>query len=305
MTEERAGEPVIGVMDVGGGHVTAGVVDAHRPGGGVLAMAHGVLDPHAAREDLLAALVGPALTLVGSTAGIARWVIAMPGPFDHLAGSGSFAGVDKFEAIAGVDLRSEFGSRLGTDPRSVGFLNDAVAYGLGEWAVGAGGSAPRMVCITLGTGVGSAFLADGHEVASGPTVPPGGDAHRIEIDGQPLETVISTRAIRTRYREVAGRDRTVEVICAAARGGDAVATEVVDAAMRSLGRALAPWTERFGATRVVVGGGIARAWDVIGVPLRDELAVPVVPGLLGADAPLLGAAEWGRQAAEAERGRRD
>lgn len=299
-------------MDVGGGHVTAALVDLGSAGdvlvervtpGDVLVEREAPVDPHAARDELLERLTAPGRALAERVT-LAGWSIAMPGPFDAEAGTGTFAGVDKFRSIAGIDLRAALADRLGVAPGAVRFVNDAVAYGIGEWASGAGVGARRMICITLGTGVGSAFLVDGAEVRSGPTVPEAGEVHRLTIDGRPLEETISSPAIRLADRARSdrarsdrarsGRERTVEEICAAARSGDRDAHEVVAAAMRALGAALRPWVERFAADRVVVGGSIARSWDVIEAPLRAGLAVDDDGGLvraaLGSRAPLVGAA---------------
>ncbi len=304
----------IGVMDVGGGHATAALVDPARPE--LVTAEHATdLDPHADTTTLLDALAGAARASAAEAAGAppTDWAIAMPGPFDAEAGRGTFAGVDKFAALAGVDLRTALADRLDVAPAAVRFVNDAVSYGIGEWATGAGDRAARMVCITLGTGVGSAFLDDGREVASGDTVPESGDAHRLTFDGRPLEETISSPAIRDRFRDRTGQERTVAEVCAAARAGDGDAVAVIDTAMRALGVALAPWLVRFQATRLVVGGSIARSWDVIGAPIRAGLdeAVPglvggaggdaagtgagvltVLPGTLGGTAPLVGAAVW-------------
>jgi len=279
-------------MDVGGGHVTAALVD---PGstGDVLVERGAPVDPHAARDELLEQLAAPGRALAAHET-LAGWSIAMPGPFDAEAGTGTFAGVDKFQSIAGIDLRAALADRLGVAPAAVRFVNDAVAYGIGEWTSGAGVGARRMVCITLGTGVGSAFLVDGAEVRSGPTVPEAGEVHRLTIDGYPLEETVSSPAIRLADRARSGRERTVEESCAAARAGDRDAHEVVTSAMRALGAALRPWVERFEADRVVVGGSIARSWDVIEAPLRAGLALDEDSGLvraaLGSRAPLVGAA---------------
>ena len=298
----------VGVMDVGGGHVTAALVDPASVGD-VLVERGATIDPHADRDVLLDQLAGPGRALGPLRAGsvpLRGWSIAMPGPFDSAAGTGTFAGVDKFQSIAGIDQRAALAERLGAPPSAVRFLNDAVAYGIGEWAAGAGVGAGRMVCITLGTGVGSAFLVDGAAVDSGPTVPEQGEVHRLEVDGRPLEETISSPALRRADHERSGRDRSVEELCAAARGGDPVALEVVATAMSALGGALRPWVDRFGATRVVVGGSIARSWDVIAAPLhagitRDGRTTArdpqLVPAALGSRAPLVGAAvAWTRGA---------
>jgi glucokinase len=71
--------------------------------------------------------------------------------------------------------------------------------GLGEWVAGAARGYARVVAITLGTGVGSAFLDAGTVVSSGPTVPPNGDVYRLFINGCPLEQAVSNRAIVASY----------------------------------------------------------------------------------------------------------
>ncbi|TCK61365.1 ROK family protein [Curtobacterium sp. PhB136] len=258
-------------MDVGGGHVTAALIDPASVGD-VLVERGAPVDPHAERDALLEQLAAPGRVLAEHET-LAGWSIAMPGPFDAAAGTGTFAGVDKFQSLAGIDLRAALADRLGVAPGAVRFVNDAVAYGIGEWASGAGVGAHRMICVTLGTGVGSAFLVGGEEVRSGPTVPEAGEVHRLTIDGRPLEETISSPAIRRADRARSGRERTVEEICAAARAGDRGAREVVSSAMRALGVALRPWAERFAADRVVVGGSIARSWDVIEAPLRAGLTL--------------------------------
>lgn len=293
----------VGVVDVGGGHVTAGVVTDGR----LTAERRTILDPHAPRDVLLAGFTEPALSAARasvSTGGVAptRWVVALPGPFDYEVGRGSFEGVDKFAALSGVDLRAGFAEALGTAPASVRFVNDAVAYAVGEWSSGAGAGSDRMICLTLGTGVGSAFLVDGHPVTEGAGVPRDGNVHTLTVDGRPLEETVSTPALRARFAERTGDDLTVEQICDLARHGDAVASEIVTATFTALGDALRPSVHSFRADTVVVGGGVSRSWDVVGPPLAASLGQggpaaasgpAVLPGTLGDQAPLLGAARWG------------
>jgi glucokinase len=280
-------------MDVGGSHVTAALVDPTVPGD-VLVEQGADIDPHAPLDVLLEQLTGPARELA-TRRPVPGWTVAMPGPFDYAAGTGTFAGVEKFQALAGVDLRGALAARLDVGRDAVRFCNDAVAYGIGEWAAGAGAHTHRMVCITLGTGVGSAFLVDGVAVSTGETVPEEGEVHRLTIGDRPLEDTFSSPALRRAHLARSGRSSTVAEICAMARAGDRVAQDVLETAVTALGVALRPWVDRFRAERVVVGGSIARSWDVIGAPLRAGLGGPtgstvVVPAALGARAPLSGAA---------------
>src|SRR5688572_21060975 len=85
--------------------------------------------------------------------------VAVPGPFDYERGISLVR--HKLLELHGVDLRSELAAALGFAPSSIRFLNDAAAFALGEWWVGAARGHRRAVGITLGTGLGSAFLDAG------------------------------------------------------------------------------------------------------------------------------------------------
>ncbi|RWZ68072.1 ROK family protein [Labedella populi] len=290
----------IRVLDVGGSHVTAAIVVTDGRTARVESRADHDIDPHAGRGALLDDIARPALAVDPAAH---ECIVAMPGPFDDDTGIGTFAGVAKFASLAGIPLHPEFARRLHIGPHNVNFLNDAVAYGIGEWAFGSAQRAHRSVCITLGTGVGSAFLDAGLPVTDGPSVPPDGYAFRIDVHGGPLEDTVSTRAIMTGFARRTGITTTVAEIAASARAGDADATAVLDHALHSLGVALAPWLGRFRADELVVGGSISRSWDLLEPPLRRGLldgggAPPLVRrSTLLADAPLLGAAAWGVGAA--------
>lgn len=294
------------ILEIGGSHVTAAALDATL---GIARRVTAPLDGAAPRDALLDAIAGAARTLARdeapSPAG-ARWAVAIPGPFDYDAGIGRFAGVGKFESLRGVDVRGELARRLGTAPDGVRFLNDAHAYGIGEWAFGESGRVDRLVCITLGTGVGSAFLRAGDPVAAGRDVPPGGEAFRLTIDGAPLEDTVSARAMSADFARRTGHRATVREIASLADGGDAHAAAVLDRAMRALGAALAPWLTSFAAHDLVVGGSMSRSWHLLQPPLTAGVAaggardVAIRPSTLLDDAPLLGAGTWlQRQAAPA------
>lgn len=288
---DQANPPKAWVVDIGGSHVMAAIVEyGAKPR--VLDRSSSPIDTHGDGSTLLATIAD---TLKPLAADARRWTIALPGPFDYARGVGSFSGVAKFSTLAGLDLRAEFSAMLGVAGDDVTFINDAIAYGIGEWSVSDTRPA-RFVCVTLGTGVGSAFLHHGHPVESGPEVPPHGWAHLLEIDGAPLEDAVSTRAIQRRYGQEAGRDVAVRDIAERARAGEQRASGVLEASMVELGEALAPWIESFRATEVAVGGSMARSWDVLGPAFEGAIrrhngaGVVVRPSRLFDDAPLIGAA---------------
>jgi glucokinase len=254
-------------LEIGGSHVTAALVDPAT--GAVGPRVRRPLSPDAPAAELLDAIADAASALCAGPG--AAWGIAMPGPFDYAAGVGRFHDVGKFESLNGVDVRAELSARITPPPGAIRFVNDADAFGIGESAWGAARGHTRAVGLTLGTGVGSAFISAGRAVTSGPDVPPEGRAHLLDIDGAPLEETVSARAITFAYGPCTGVDDVV----ARATAGDAHARIVIDHAFAMLGAALRPWIRRFGATVVVIGGGISAAWDLVTPSFRDGLRLDV------------------------------
>lgn len=243
------------VLEIGGSHVTAAMV---RPGDWVVDDLHRAdLDSKTSAEKIVAQLVaaGKQLPL---TDGLA---VALPGPFDFEAGVAWYRR-DKFASLYGHDLGESLREQLDLD--RVVFLNDAEAFTVGEWAAGELLGLDRCAGITIGTGIGSAFLDDGRAIRSGDTVPPGGELYRTEYEGREIEAWISARAILGLYSERAGAvNDGVKEIAERARSGEGVARQVLLDCFGALSAALVPWLERFGATKVVLGGSIAGAFDVV------------------------------------------
>jgi glucokinase len=148
--------------------------------------------------------------------------------------------------------------------------------------------------ITLGTGLGSAFMRDGALRQGGAGVPPEARLDLLPFRGAPVEDVISRRGLLAAYRR-AGRDAgDVVDIAERAREGESVAVEVFRGFGASLGEFLAPVIERFAPSCLVFGGGITRAWSSFAdafvaacAPASRVRTVGVARHL--DDAPLLGA----------------
>jgi glucokinase len=285
-------ERVVGALDIGGTHVAAARVD----------LAAAALEPRSRvsvplreagdRAELLDALSVAAEAIARPD--IALLGVSVPGPFDYPAGVSRIS--HKLEGLYGVDLRSELGATLGLpDPAAVRFVNDAEAFLLGEWWAGAAGGHTRAVGITLGTGLGAAFMEDARIVRSGAGVPPGGALYELEYRGLPVERTISRGGILARYGSPAEERIDVEQIASRAREGERAASEVFEEVGQALGEFLTPWLRAFQPTCLVVGGSIARAWDLLEGSLRAELGDVERLGTVTVaeqldDAPLLGAA---------------
>ena len=154
----------------------------------------------------------------------------------------------KLDGLHGIDLRTELqvASAL-PDPAAIRFVNDADAFLLGEWWAGAARGHPRVVGVTLGTGLGSAFADEGRVVRSDPRVPPGGELHRLRFRGAPVEQTISRAALLAAYGAGTNEGIDVEQIAERAGAGDLGARRVFADLGTALGQFLAALASRLPA----------------------------------------------------------
>lgn len=246
----------VAVLEIGGSHVTAAVV---APGTwDVTEVDRAKLESQKAAEVVVEQLAETARKLPLAN-GLA---VALPGPFDFATGVAWYRGQGKFDQLYGFNLGAALSSELGID--RLLFMNDAEAFAVGEWTAGEVRGVERCVGVTIGTGIGTAFLADGRVVREGDTVPPGGELYKTTYGGKPLEDSISARAILRRYAETTGTEAPgVKEIADQARTGDTAAQAVLTACFTDLAAALKPWLDHFGVTHTVLGGSISGAFDLV------------------------------------------
>ena len=273
-------------LDLGGTHVSAGRIDVAS--GEVLAFLRVPFAPNADRTELVTRITRAAADVAEGAVDCVG--VAVPGPFDYANGVSLLA--HKLEPLHGVDLRRELAEALGTPPASIRFVNDADAFLLGEAWVGAARGHRRAAGVTLGTGLGSAFLEDGEIVDRGPRVPFEGSLHLVPYRGRPAEETVSRAALLARYGDPLLDVRDVAV---RAREGDARARQAFAELASALGEMTAPWLDSFHATCLVVGGSISQAWDLLEDALEEALRdvaglEKIAPAARVDDAALLGAA---------------
>lgn len=195
--------------------------------------------------------------------------------------------------------------------RPVTLINDVRAFTLAEGRLGAARGCRDVVCLALGTGVGGGVIVDGR-LHLGMDGAAGEIGHQTVIADGPrcgcgnrgcVEAVASAAALAA----LGGR-ATAEEVCAAARDGDPRAGAAVATVGGYLGIAVANAVVLLTPERVVIGGGIAGAGEVLLEPIRAEVRsrvtlvpadrVQIVLGELGASAGAIGAALRGAEAAE-------
>ena len=239
--------------------------------------------------------------------GDARTVgIGIPGLYDPAAGTTRFL-VNIPGAWAGKPVSGPVGAALGLP---AALINDARAFGLAELRLGAGRGASTMIGLTLGTGVGGVVAIDGR-VHQGHDGTAGESGHQtLEADGPECgcgnRGCLEAFARADRIAAVCGTS-TAEAAVAAARAGDATARQGLATVGRYLGIGIANMITTVSPDRVVIGGGVAGAGDLLLDPIRAELGarvhttslddVVLVVAELGTWAGAIGASIHGAEAA--------
>lgn len=209
-----------------------------------------------------------------------------------------------------VPLARMVSERMGI-PSSLG--NDANAAALGEWHYGAGQGYSDLLVVTLGTGLGSGFIANG-QLVLGSAGNAGELGHMILIPGgRPctcgrrgcLEAYVSIRGMLATHAELSGSDGPtlpdVEAMALAANAGNLHAQHCFQRTAEWLAIGLANAVCITGPARIVLFGGIARSGDLLLGPLLQSFEhellniyqgrVDIVLSQLPADdAAILGAA---------------
>lgn len=202
--------------------------------------------------------------------------------------------------------------------------NDANCAALGEMWKGAGNGAKEVVCITLGTGVGGGVIANG-DIVHGINGAAGEIGHitSVTADGAPcncgktgcLETVASATGIVRIATEkmqqepsegemhklfVQNGKITAKDVFDSARNGDQLANEVINEVAFHLGLALSHVANTTNPEKIVIGGGVSRAGDILLAPvkayfekfafIRVAQSTKLTIATMGNDAGVIGAA---------------
>ncbi len=238
--------------------------------------------------------------------GVVSAGIGLPGRYDPVAGTVRFLPNVPGE-WAGRPLAGPVAERLGVPAF---LINDARAFGLAELRLGAGRGVSSMVGLTLGTGVGGVIIVDGrvHQGHDGT----GGEGGHQTIDPDGPWCGCGNRGCLEAYARAdqiaaACGTATAEEAVAHARDGDPRALDGLDRVGRYLGIGIANLVVIVSPDRVVIGGGVAAAGDLLLEPIRAELRrrvhmtslddVTLVAAELGTWAGAIGAAVHGAERA--------
>ena len=200
--------------------------------------------------------------------------------------------------------------------------NDVRCAALAELNYGAGSGCKNLICITIGTGIGSGLIVNG-KLVRGASNAAGEIGHiKLSLHDGPIcgcgdmgcmEAYASGPAIvamakeyvaggkSTKFREIAGSVDAITpaIVARAAKEGDVVAQRIFQIMGEYIGTGLASVVNLLNPEKIVIGGGVADAGDILIEPLKSALknrampiqgaAVDIVPAQLGNTAGVIGA----------------
>ena len=258
-------------------------------------------------DAVVACLASVGAEAIARDPGVSTVGIGVPGLYDPATGRTRFL-VNVPGDWAGRSVAVPIATALGCP---VSLINDARAFGLAELRLGAGRGVRSIVGLTLGTGVGGVIAIDGR-VHLGHDGTAGEVGHQtIDPDGPPCNCgnhgCLEAFARADRIAAACGT-ATPEAAVVAARAGDAQALAGLADVGRYLGIGIANMVVVVSPDRVIIGGGVSAAGDLLLEPIRQELRrrvhttsldeVEVVTAELGTWAGAIGAAIHGAEAVE-------
>jgi glucokinase len=279
------------------------------------------------RDELISQIAGLVVDLRDLTPSIAAIGVGLPGLVNRLTDK-VFVSADLPVAVKG-DFHAELTAATGL---RVEIENDANAAAYGEFHVGAGRGSRDIFYVTIGTGIGGALILDGKlwTGASGFA----GEFGHITIDAEGgaqcvcgnigcLETVASAPNIVRRTHERLYRDSTSSLsrlalnreftaddVANEALNGDDFAAMMLERTGKYIGVAVASVINLLNIEKIVLGGGVMGAGELILNPIINEAhrrafqpsfeATQIVVATLGHDAVPIGAALLARDAHHTE-----
>ncbi|MBV4359694.1 ROK family protein [Pinibacter aurantiacus] len=250
---------VIGA-DVGGSHITAAAVELQS--GKIIAGStyKQKVNAAAAPEEIITCWAKAIKASMNASEEVIEAIgIAMPGPFDYANGISYIRGLAKYESLYGLNVKELLKEEL-KFPGEIYFENDASCFGIGESWLGEGAGCKRVVAVTLGTGLGSAFVSDCEVQKTGNEIPEDGYLYKLPYKQGIAEDYISSRwLIKTFNDETGSKITEVKEINELALSGNISAQQLFCQMGTMLGEVLTPWLTRFNAQRLVIGGNVRNA----------------------------------------------
>lgn len=281
-------------VDVGGSHITCALFDAAISALMQDRVVRADIHTHEEPDVILAEFALVIKQVAGEHINdVSSIGFAFPGPFDYEQGICLIPpALSKYEKLFGVNIKNELTQRLGFQG-IMKFMNDAACFAIGEYRMGGARGSQRTLALAIGTGFGSTFLADGRPITQGTSVPKDGMLWHVPYKGGIADDTFSSRGLVKAWKALSGATlHGAKELDDVARAGDQRALAVFEQWGSQMAECLTPWLSLFDVDTIVLGGNIAKAWDLFVPALKRGIGVHihVNPAELGESAQMIGAA---------------
>ena len=256
-------------IDIGGSHATASIIDTSVNGVQPLLLRRKDINSYGSANEIIESIGAIIKEIAEEDKEIAAVGLAFPGPFDYEKGVSTIAGVGgKFQSTFGMHVKQALKTVTGLHDLPFAFMNDAHCFAIGAYHRHCLKS-KRTVFLTLGTGLGAAFMKDGNLLISDESIPATGTLYDQPYLESTSEEYISIRWFLTEYKRITGQ--TITSVKELALSGTDLSKKLFHEFGHNLGTFLLPWLKKFKCDEVMIGGNIARANHLFGSSMMKEL----------------------------------
>ena len=206
----------------------------------------------------------------------------------------------------------------------VALNNDANLAAYGEWSFGAGKGCSDLIYMTISTGIGAGIILNnkllvgsggfgaeiGHTTIDydGPECSCGQKGHLEAIASGPsivrwVKAQLEDESLKEHFPE---GELTAKLVSDAAESGNELALAAYSRAGKYIGLAIADLLHIFNVPRIIIGGGVSRAGEILFDPIRKSVSeyvisdiflenLQILPAALGDDSGLMGALVLSRE----------
>lgn len=205
--------------------------------------------------------------------------LAFPGPFDFKQGICYVQGLGKFESLYGVNLKKAFYERIEKadgawaeqlQRAEIRFEHDARLFALG---VSLDFPQQRFIALTLGTGLGSAYIDQSQVSDQVQGIPANGWLYNQPYRDGIIDEAFSKRGVLQLAKDFGALQPGMDVkeLAESARLGSIPCKEVFSEFGNRLAEMLIPYIKGYEPDLIVLGGQISKTYDLFGNALQDHL----------------------------------
>ncbi|WP_437917768.1 ROK family protein [Sphingobacterium sp. LRF_L2] len=270
--------------DIGGTHITSAVVNINTWQILENTISRSHVNSHSDAKSIFSSWCSSISRAVDlCEAQVTKLGIAMPGPFDYENGISLMKNQDKYDSLYQLNVSNGIQKNL-INEKDIRFINDAAAFLQGEIFAGHLENRPKVLGITLGTGLGSAVWEKGDKAFDA-------DLWCTPYKNSIFEEFLVTRWLTKRFHELTGiQEEGFRDILNKHIGSNAF-DELLQEYTNSLYDFLSYFAEKHQSKTFILGGNITNAWDTIKTYNSAKLSeFEIFTGKYAEKAAIIGAA---------------